>query len=66
MNRTNSSNCYPTEARQKFFADTLAVANYAVIDFFYLSAAFNANEKDPLIYYIEDHIYLTFTETQGT
>ena len=66
MNRTNTSNCYPADVQEKFFDDALAISNYIVFDFFYLSAAFNPNSKDPLVYYIEDHIYLTFTKTQGT
>ena len=31
-----------------------------------MSAAFNPHERDPILYYIEDHIWLTFTETLGT
>ena len=45
---------------------TLKYQNYILADFLLLSAAFNPHERDPLLFYIEDHIWLTFTETLGT
>lgn len=40
-------------------------SNYVIGDLLFFNTAFNPADKDPLVFYIQDHIWLTFTRTVG-
>lgn len=64
-NTTSKTDCSSEEVQAFNINSYLQFSNYVVGDLFIFDTAFQPTEKDPLVYFIEDHVYLTFTQDTG-
>ena len=59
---TEDDECNSENEVNNFMSEFLEENRYFIADFYYLNTAFNVNDGEPEVKYIEDKIWLTFSE----
>ena len=63
---TGNSSCYDEDFVDKIIEGIVLKEKYIEGIFIYLNTGFNPSDKDPLVKFIDDTIWITFTHQTGT